>query len=41
MLWGNYHNKTNFEKYSIKRQLRDFPRGAVVKNPLANAGDTG
>ena len=21
--------------------LRDFPGGAVVKNPLANAGDTG
>ena len=21
--------------------MRDFPGGAVVKNPLANAGDTG
>ena len=25
----------------IKRQIRDFPGGAVVKNPPANAGDTG
>ena len=25
----------------VKRQTRDFPGGAVVKNPLANAGDTG
>ena len=23
------------------RELRDFPGGAVVKNPPANAGDTG
>ena len=26
---------------NIKRQHRDFPGGAVVKNPPANAGDTG
>ena len=25
----------------IKRKLEDFPGGAVVKNPPANAGDTG
>ena len=25
----------------FKMQLRDFPGGAVVKNPPANAGDTG
>ena len=25
----------------IKTQLQDFPGGAVVKNPPANAGDTG
>ena len=25
----------------IKTQSRDFPGGAVVKNPPANAGDTG
>ena len=24
-----------------KNEMRDFPGGAVVKNPLANAGDTG
>ena len=24
-----------------KENFRDFPGGAVVKNPLANAGDTG
>ena len=25
----------------LKNQSRDFPGGAVVKNPPANAGDTG
>ena len=25
----------------LKKELRDFPGGAVVKNPPANAGDTG
>ena len=25
----------------VKRQARDFPGGAVVKNPPASAGDTG
>ena len=25
----------------IKRNIRDFPGGTVVKNPPANAGDTG
>ena len=24
-----------------KKKIRDFPGGAVVKNPPANAGDTG
>ena len=28
-------------KCQTKSQVRDFPGGAVVKNPLANAGDTG
>ena len=28
-------------KNTIKRVKRDFPGGAVVKNPPANAGDTG
>ena len=31
------NKKSNF----LKRNLRDFPGGAVVKNPPANAGDTG
>ena len=25
----------------LKKQVGDFPGGAVVKNPPANAGDTG
>ena len=25
----------------IKNRIRDFPGGAVVKNPPANGGDTG
>ena len=29
------------ESVALKRLLRDFPGGAVVKNPLANAGDMG
>ena len=29
------------EKVSSKQPSRDFPGGAVVKNPPANAGDTG
>ena len=28
------------EKNIKKRMYRDFPGGAVVKNPPANAGDT-
>ena len=27
--------------YFTRRSSRDFPGGAVVKNPPANAGDTG
>ena len=27
--------------YIKKRKLSDFPSGTVVKNPPANAGDTG
>ena len=26
---------------AMKRKMRGFPGGAVVKNPPANAGDTG
>ena len=29
------------ENSNLKRYMRDFPGGAVVKNPPANAGDTG
>ena len=29
----------NIKEYKV--QLRDFPGGAVVKNPPASAGDTG
>ena len=28
-------------RYLIKNDIEDFPGGAVVKNPPANAGDTG
>ena len=28
-------------KQAIKKQLEGFPGGTVVKNPPANAGDTG
>ena len=28
-------------KAKIKKMQEDFPGGTVVKNPLANAGDTG
>ena len=31
-------NNLNFH---LKNQERDFPGGAMVKNPPANAGDTG
>ena len=32
-LYNHHHNKNSY--------LRGFPGGAVVKNPPANAGDTG
>ena len=28
-------------RHAIKNKVRDFPCGAVVKNPPASAGDTG
>ena len=31
---------TSLLNKSLKKILRDFPGGAVVKNPPANAGDT-
>ena len=38
-----YCNKFNkdFKNGPHQKINRDFPRGAVVKNPPANAGDTG
>ena len=33
--------KQNKEKRMKRMEDRDFPHGAVVKNPPANAGDTG
>ena len=30
-----------FIKWFLKKSLEDFPGGAVVKTPPANAGDTG
>ena len=36
---GKSHNQ-NFDK-GLKLTFRDFPGGAVVGNPPANAGDTG
>ena len=32
---------TCYLEYNLKETYRDFPGGAVVKNPPANAGDTG
>ena len=38
----SYHNlDENIEKHTYKVISGDFPGGAVVKNPPANAGDTG
>ena len=37
LLWWSFHSMYNTYKY----QIMDFPGGVVVKNPPANAGDTG
>ena len=38
----NYGRGTFFKReHGLKQVERDFPGGAVVKNPPANAGDTG
>ena len=34
-------NFTSTNRVTIKNQHPDFPGGAVIKNPPANAGDTG
>ena len=31
----------SWRNYSVLKKKQDFPGGAVVKNPSANAGDTG
>ena len=33
--------REKIHKIEIKKQQRDFPGGAVVENPPANAGDMG
>ena len=33
--------KKSLPKFVFKKVLEDFPGGAVVRNPPANAGDTG
>ena len=38
----SYKNKTNKGRPLVKiRENTDFPGGTVVRNPPANAGDTG
>ena len=32
---------TGKKKWNIKKNIQGFPGGTVVKNPPANAGDTG
>ena len=39
MINGNH--ALGYRINNSKSSLRDFPDGAVVKNPPANAGDTG
>ena len=36
----NQQNSCQFKKHK-NTEVRDFPGGAVVKNPPANTGDTG
>ena len=38
---NNKWNKKFLPTVKEEKRLRDFPGGAVVKNPPANAGDTG
>ena len=41
-LLNNHHcNQDNKHIHYSQKTNRDFPGGAVVKNPPANAGDTG
>ena len=40
-LHGIAHSLASYFVRAIKREGRDLPGGAVVKNPPANAGDTG
>ena len=38
---GKHAKILNFQLFYILKNIWDFPGGAVVKNPRANAGDTG
>ena len=38
---ATYFFEISFSFYFSKQISRDFPGGAVIKNPPANAGDTG
>ena len=41
-MWQNESKDQRWkEKINLKKHIRDFPGGAVVKNPPANAGDMG
>ena len=41
MTVGGISNTNHIEPFSFKKQAKGFPSGTVVKNPPANAGDTG
>ena len=38
---GKYFEAQGVERVTFKKGVEDFPGGAVVENPPANAGDTG
>ena len=40
-MWAQKKSRRWERSLSKLHQFRDFPGGAVVKNPPANAGDTG
>ena len=39
--WATFTKEVNKETDFVKREVRGFPDGSVVKNPPANAGDIG
>ena len=40
-MWKDTQPYSLQTKYQLKLRVRDFPGGAVVKNPPASEGDTG